>query len=199
MRIIGGTFKNRSLNSPKSECVRPTLEKLRACLFNICQNEIHDAAFLDIFAGSGAMGLEAISRGAAYAAFIESDKLALKCIKENIEKMNVECQTQVYQGDAFRILSQLVKQERKFDIIYSDPPYKGTKKIENSFVLFNHILLKYIEGGGLLKPNGRLFLEDSIHHHEAYKSIEEDLKTLHLKSSRSFGGTSLREYYPVKF
>lgn len=120
LRILGGEFKGRLLKSPSEKTTRPTQGVVRSAVFNICQQEIEGARFLDLFAGSGAMGLEALSRGASYACFVEKDRAAAACIKENIELLKVKDRTDVFCSEALFAVS---KMEEPFDVIYIDPPY----------------------------------------------------------------------------
>ena len=120
LRILGGTFKGRLLKSPSEKTTRPTQGVLRAAVFNICQHEIEGATFLDLFAGSGAMGLEALSRGAKSATFVEKDKAAATCIRENIELLGVKEKTEVLCAPVNAALNKMTK---PFDMIYIDPPY----------------------------------------------------------------------------
>ena len=92
LRILGGTFRNRLLKSPKGEQTRPTLAVMRKSVFDILQTQIEGAAFLDLYAGSGAMGLEALSRGASHATFVDANRFALSCIEDNICLLKVENQ-----------------------------------------------------------------------------------------------------------
>ncbi len=171
LRIIGGVFKGRPLKAPKTNSTRPTQGMLREAIFNICQNEIGNAHFLDLFAGSGAMGLEAISRGASHAVFVEQNRQAITCIKENISLLQVEKQTQIIPTDAARALTILAKQYSQFDIIYIDPPYDTP---------FDPTPLV-----PLLKPEGILFLEERHQPKKPHKPIE--VAGLHLKDTRRFG------------
>ena len=128
MHIIGGIYRNRTLIAPKGQEVRPTSSRLREALFNICQSYIQDALFLDLFAGSGAMGFEAISRGAKKATLIDLSKDSIRCIEANAASLNVEEQVQILQGDVFKWIERLQKQGVQFDIIYADPPYQIGKE-----------------------------------------------------------------------
>src|SRR5436305_1632219 len=103
MRIIAGTFKNRRLIAPKGDATRPTTEQLRESLFNICQHYLEGAHFLDLFAGSGAMGLEALSRGASYATFVDNNKESVGYIHANVEALKVGGHSKVICGDVFTI------------------------------------------------------------------------------------------------
>lgn len=180
MRIIAGKYKGQTLFSPKGEAVRPTSEQLRGALFNICGNRIEGASFLDLFAGSGAIGLEALSRGAAQVVFVEKDFLALQTIKKNIAKLGCERDCKILAIDAKAALKRL---KHPFDLIYIDPPYLYTHK--NCMEL-----LQTIDDSSLLGPEGLLFLE------RAYKKEEEDGTFAHLmlKDKRTFGSTVLRQY-----
>lgn len=181
MRIIGGKFRNRLLASPKGAQTRPTAGQLRESLFNICQSYVDGARFLDLFAGSGAMGMEALSRGASQATFIEKDKLAVACIRKNIEMLQIKEQSAVLAVDILNGLKYLSKQQQEFDIIYSDPPYDRE---------YNKQILAFIDEGNLLAPSGILFLEDPI---EA-PTESENLNRLCLKNSRRLGRAVLQQF-----
>ena len=161
LRILSGKFKGRILKSPKTLATRPTQGVLRQALFNICQQRIEGARFLDLFAGSGAMGLEALSRNALKATFVEQSPLAIRCIRENIELLHVEEKSEVIPLDVFRALKQLKSSKALFELIYIDPPYEKASKIAKE-------LLSALEG--MIAQGGVVFLEDS--------SEEEELKEL---------------------
>ncbi len=121
MRIIAGSAKGRRLKAPKGLKTRPTGDRVREAVFNIIAPYILQARFLDLFAGSGAMGIEALSRGAAKAVFIESDRAAVKSIRENVRNTCFEGQADVFCRDVFAVLPRLHGAE--FDLVYIDPPY----------------------------------------------------------------------------
>jgi 16S rRNA (guanine966-N2)-methyltransferase len=146
LRIIAGQFKGRLLKAPKGPSTRPTQGMLREAVFNICQNEVEGARFLDLFAGSGAMGLEALSRGATHITLVEQNRQAIACIKENIQFLQVASQTTLIPTEAKRALSLLTKEGALFDIVYIDPPYDISLSLE--------LLLP------LLAPNALVFLEE---------------------------------------
>ena len=122
MRIAGGEWRGRNLKSPKGDLVRPTQDRVREALFSMLQNDIPGAKFLDVFAGSGAVGLEALSRGAASATFVEQAGSSLACIKSNIEMVKAEARTEVIRADAYSWLKTAAA-GRSFDIAFADPPY----------------------------------------------------------------------------
>jgi 16S rRNA (guanine(966)-N(2))-methyltransferase RsmD len=171
LRLIAGTFKGRLLKTPKGPSTRPTQGMLREAVFNICQNEIDSARFLDLFAGSGAMALEALSRGAAHATLVEQNRHALACIRENIAALQVEKQTTLIPYDANRALPLLTKQGALFDIIYIDPPYDTHTPLEPLIPL--------------LAPHALLFLEGR--HNPKQPSQPRFPPSLHLRDTRRFG------------
>jgi len=129
MRIISGKARGTKLYTLEGENTRPTLDRVKESIFNIIQNKIENAKILDLFAGSGAIGLEFLSRGAEKAILCDQSKEAIKIIEKNIEKTHMNQQTQVYNMD-FENCLEKIKNE-KFDIIYLDPPY-ATEYIKKS-------------------------------------------------------------------
>lgn len=158
MHIISGHYKNRKLSTPGGLKTRPTSSRLRETLFNICQGYVEGARFLDLFAGSGAMGLEALSRGAAQATFVDNHKESIKSIYQNISLLKVESQTKVIYGDVFHLIDKLAKKGESYDIIYADPPYNS---FTDDQIPFGEHILKQIDSSGLLTPSGDLFIEDA--------------------------------------
>ena len=125
MRIIAGQYKGRRLRTLSGQQLRPTSDRLRETLFNILQSRIEDASFLDVFAGSGAIGIEALSRGAKRAVFIESARRAVPMLEENIEHCEIGDSARVIPRDAIAALKFLASGGDRFDIIYIDPPYES--------------------------------------------------------------------------
>jgi len=121
MRVIAGRFRGRRLKTPRWEGVRPTSDKLRETLFNILAPRIEGARLLDGFAGTGAVGIEAISRGAALVTFIEHDRRAVALIEENLRACGVEGGYTIHRGDVAAVLAG--PGSNAFDVIFLDPPY----------------------------------------------------------------------------
>ena len=138
MRIIAGKAKGTKLYTLEGENTRPTLDRVKESLFNIIQGEIQDSIFLDLFSGSGAIGLEAVSRGAKKAILCDKSKEACAIIKKNIEKIHALENVELYQADFKEVLTNRISE--KLDIIYLDPPYKTNFAIE----AINIILTKEI-------------------------------------------------------
>ena len=146
MRITAGRFKNKQVKTIESDLIRPTLSKIRESLFNVLQNNINNADFLDLFAGSGIVGIEAASRGAKEIIFIEKTPKHYKLLKENLNGLDFA--NKVFLGDATNIIEKF--DENRFDIIFSDPPYKTD---------LNKKILEIIYRKKLLRKNGVLILE----------------------------------------
>lgn len=123
MRIIAGAFRGRRLNTPKGIKIRPTIDRVREAIFNIIRDEIPDAQVLDLFAGTGAMGLEALSRGAARAVFVDQSAGAIRLIRENIELCTARDRSLIIQDTVPSAVRRLAIKGDVFDLIFLDPPY----------------------------------------------------------------------------
>jgi 16S rRNA (guanine966-N2)-methyltransferase len=121
IRIIAGDFKGRRLKTPATDKVRPTADRVREAWLSILQRSIRGARVVDLYAGSGALGLEALSRGARSADFVESRRASLATIKANIAALKVGDRTTIHRVDALRFAEQL--QPGQFDVAFADPPY----------------------------------------------------------------------------
>ena len=124
MRIIGGEASGRRLSSLAGTDTRPTGDRVREALFNIWQGRIAGARFLDVYAGTGAMGLEALSRGAAAALFIEPHAGALRTLKRNVDLVGVKERAEIWGQTAESVLPQLADAGQRFDVIFCDPPWR---------------------------------------------------------------------------
>lgn len=123
MRVIAGSARSIPLKAPEGMDTRPTQDRIKETLFNILQGEIPGCRFLDLFAGSGAIGIEAASRGASQVVFLENNPKAAEIIRMNLKNTHLEEKSTLYQGDLFGILPGLASREKVFDIIFMDPPY----------------------------------------------------------------------------
>ncbi len=122
MRIIAGRFKGRTLLSPKNRDVRPTTDRVKESLFNLLNDKIDGACVLDLFSGSGALGIEALSRGAAYAVFADNSRESLAVTEANLKK--IDALHSVEYGDFSKVVAAMKSCGRKFDVVFLDPPYK---------------------------------------------------------------------------
>jgi 16S rRNA (guanine966-N2)-methyltransferase len=151
MRIIAGKYRGRKLKSPPAMQTRPTSDRLRETLFNILAPRIEDARFLDLCAGTGAVGIEALSRGASQVTFVDQSRKMAALIKENCDTLNLERdEIELITGDASDFLSrQANKLNQAFDIIFFDPPYA-----------MDYSVVKYIgDEQGILADEGLLIVE----------------------------------------
>ncbi len=123
MRIITGIAKGRRIEAPEGEGTRPTADKVKGALFNILQTKVIDATVLDMFSGTGNLGLEALSRGSRNCIFIEKDHKAFTILKKNIESLGFQESCEAYRQDAFTAIEKLSRRNIFPDIIFLDPPY----------------------------------------------------------------------------
>lgn len=126
MRVIGGTDRGRRLGAPRGLKTRPTADRVRVALFDILGPAVAGARVLDLFAGTGAVGIEALSRGAARAVFVERDRAALRVLRRNLAALRLSREhARVVAGDALAALPGLAASEQPFDLVFLDPPYTG--------------------------------------------------------------------------
>jgi 16S rRNA (guanine966-N2)-methyltransferase len=123
MRIVGGKYAGRDLTSPSDFRVRPTAEKVRAFMLDQLKPDLTGARILDLFAGTGALGLEAISRGAKYGDFVETRPSSLHALKANVGLLRVSAKCRIYKKDAVQFAEMLT--EQRWDIAFADPPYNS--------------------------------------------------------------------------
>ena len=146
MRITGGTGRGRTLRVPAGEKVRPTSDKVKQALFNILGDRVPGSVFLDLFAGAGGIGIEALSRGAARAVFVDGSRESIDAVKHNIAQSGFADQAEVI---ASKVEPFLKKRSGPYDIVFLDPPY----------TLEMLPLLQLVAGSGLLKPDGIVIAE----------------------------------------
>lgn len=149
MRIIAGEKRSRILTAPEGMDTRPTADKVREALFSILSSRVWDARVLDLYAGSGALSLEALSRGAASAVLVDKDRKAQQAIRRNIEALEYGKQARVLPVPDTVALAQLEREGERFDLIFLDPPYKM-----DTAAVCDEILQK-----GLLADDGIIIIE----------------------------------------
>src|ERR671925_409678 len=174
MRIIAGSRKGARIFAPKGRDTRPTGDRVREAAFNLIgPGYVEDANVLDLFAGSGAMGLEALSRGAAHATFVESDRDACRTINRNLDKLGLEGATVLCQ-DALTALRTDARSGTRYDLVLVDPPYKRFSSLQNT--LIQHL-------PEILAPSGLLLVETA--------AAEEPELPLAKRTSRRYGSARL--------
>lgn len=141
MKVIAGTARGMNLATPQGRHTRPTTGRIKETLFNIIQADVPGSRFLDLYSGSGSIAIEALSRGAHEAVFVDNNKEALACINENIKKTRFKSQSQVMSAEVLHALKKLDNAGRVFDIIFMDPPYgRGFEKEATEFLLNSNIV-----------------------------------------------------------
>ncbi len=155
MRIISGAFRGKKLQGPRGRDLRPTGDRLKETLFSILGASVHGSVILDVFAGTGAIGLEAISRGAQEVVFIESDREAIRLIRRNLELCGVTSGYRILESDVFTSLRTLARECFTAGIAFLDPPYFWGPYRD---------LLETLFQTGIAKPDTRVIVE---HHRKA--------------------------------
>lgn len=149
---MSGTCKGLPLKAVPGNTTRPTTDKVKEAIFNMIGPFFDGGLGLDLFAGSGGLGIEALSRGVSKVIFIDRDNKAIQTVKENLKNCHLENQAEIYRNDAERALKAIIKRELKFDYIFLDPPYKK-QELEK--------LLNKIDLECLLHPDGIIVCEHS--------------------------------------
>lgn len=156
MRIIGGRFGSRRLTAPAGEATRPTSDRLRETLFNVVAPRIEGAAFLDLYAGSGAVGIEALSRGAASATFVERAPAALKVLRANLARLGVTEGFRIWPGQVGAFLRRTPDGKPSgFDLIFLDPPYEAEGEYAATLGLLGGEAAGLLAHGGLVMAEHR--------------------------------------------
>ena len=175
MRIISGRFKGRRLTAPAGMDTRPTADRIKESIFNILGHSIRNTKVLDLFAGTGALGIEALSRGAESAVFVDQADKAVSAIRHNVRRLEVEDRINIIRWNIRKNLNCLTSIKRNFDLVFMDPPY------ERDFV--SPTLANLISCGALY-PNGRIVIEHGIR-----EPVDVAFEMLSLVDQRSFGKT----------
>ena len=130
MRVITGTARGIQLKTPEGMVTRPTADRVKEAMFSIIHFDIPGADVLDLFGGTGQLGIEALSRGMDKAVFVDREYKAVATVKDNLRTCRLEEQAEVYKNDSERALKALIKREMTFDLILLDPPYKKQKLVD---------------------------------------------------------------------
>jgi 16S rRNA (guanine(966)-N(2))-methyltransferase RsmD len=177
MRVIAGALKGRRLVTPRGAATRPTADQVRIALMDTLGPSLPDARVLDLFAGAGGVGLEALSRGAGHATFVERDPRAVAALGENIRALGVESRTLVVRGDVERELGRLAGAGRRFEIVFLDPPYTTDLAAR---------VLDVLGSGALIAPGGLVIVQ-----HFTKRPPAREYGVLRAFRDRRFGETTL--------
>lgn len=173
MRIIGGELKGRKLLPVRGHAIRPTSDRTREAIFNILSYRVRDARVLDLFAGTGAMGIEALSRGAAFAVFIDSAKQALAAVHSNVARMGLTEKCRIVRWDIRKSLAPLRGDALAFDLVFMDPPYRA-HLVENT--------LAHLAGVRVLRPGAVVVVE-----HGADEPMPDSIRGFTWADRRRYG------------
>jgi 16S rRNA (guanine966-N2)-methyltransferase len=150
MRVVSGNLKGRYLKAVPGNSTRPTTDKVKEAIFNMIGPYFSGGLGLDLFAGSGSLGIEALSRGLDKVIFVDMDRKAVQVINENVRELGLEGKSEIYRNEASRALKAIIKRELSFDYIFLDPPYKKQQLLK---------LIELISGHNLLKDEGAIVCE----------------------------------------
>lgn len=179
MKIISGTLKGRNIEGYNIEGTRPTMDRVKESLFGMIQDYIKDSTVLDLFAGSGNLGVEAISNGAKIAYFIDNNPEVIKVLNKNIANLDIQTKSRVILSDWKKALNTFATQNIKFDLIFIDPPY--------AYDVYEKILNK-VSTLNLLSDNGLIIMEHSNLH------LPTTYENLTLYKERNYGNKSINIY-----
>ena len=180
VRIIAGKLKAKKINSPKTELTRPTLDRVKEALFSIINSYIADANVLDLFSGTGNLGLEAISRGAKFAWQNDDKNVAISTIISNTLLTNTQNYVKITKKDYMKCLSRIMEENILFNIIFLDPPYDSKLGINT---------LNFID-----KNKGKILTNDGIIIYETDKNLFTDFTNLECIDERSYSNVILKMY-----
>jgi 16S rRNA (guanine966-N2)-methyltransferase len=181
MRVIAGKYRSRKLRSLRGQALRPTSDRLRETLFNILGPLVEGATFLDLYAGTGAVGIEALSRGAREAIFIEQHAPAAALIRRNLDSLGAEGMAHVYVMDVLRGLERLEAQHVHVQLVFLDPPYAAGQEYMR--------VLEFLGESPLVSPGGRIIVE-----HLRKRSLPEQFGELEISRVVEQGDAALSFY-----
>jgi 16S rRNA (guanine(966)-N(2))-methyltransferase RsmD len=180
MRVIAGSFRSRTLQAPAGLATRPTSDRLRETLFNVLAPRIQGAAFLDLYAGSGAVGIEALSRGAASVVFVEQAAAAIRVLRTNLERLGLKEGYRIVAGSVGGYLRD-VRGDPRFDAVFLDPPYDA---------LSEYVATLELLGGRLTATGGALVIAE----HRRKDVLEDRYGQLHRTRLLKQGDAALSFY-----
>jgi 16S rRNA (guanine966-N2)-methyltransferase len=183
MRVVSGSAKGRKLKSPKTSGTRPVMDRVKTALFDILSGDVEGTRFLDLFAGTGGVGIEALSRGAASATFVELSAEIAKLVRENLTITGLGAHAEVLRADAFQFLESAHTTGRHYDIVYVAPPqYAGLASRA----------LAQLDRAPLTEPGGLVIVQ--VHPRERAEMDALTLNTLERTDERRYGSTLLLFY-----
>ncbi len=192
MRVVTGEAKGRKLKAPKTMGTRPIIDRVKTALFDILSDEVEDVHFLDLFGGTGSVGIEALSRGATHATFIEMDAKVLQILRENLQTTGLADRAETLRGDAFKFLQTQAtptvgRTQRTYDIMYVAPPQYQEMAVR---------VMGILDTSPLVPPHGLVIVQ--IHPKERAGIAAIPYTRLELTDERRYGSTLLMFYRVIK-
>lgn len=181
MRVVAGIYRGRKLERIEGMDIRPTSDMVKESLFNILGGEVINSNFLDLFGGTGSIGIEAVSRGAEHVVFIDSSIKSIKVLRKNLENLGIKNNVEVYNADYLTAINKLYQNSRRFDIIFLDPPY-GTGIAQKA--------LERINEKPILSGDGVIIVE-----HDARDAMPVSLGSIKMYREKRYGNTKLSFYH----
>ena len=178
IRVIAGKAKGQNLKGPTGLDYRPTTGRVKEFIFSYLGPSIQDTTILDLFSGTGSLGIEALSRGASHVTFVEQAAAQIKTIQSNLSLCGFETQASLLRGDVFRMIASL-SDSKSFDLILADPPYKAN---------YHGQIVTAVARSGILKPEGRLIIE-----HETHDQLHAEASLACIRE-RKFGSNFISVY-----
>jgi len=177
MRIISGLKKGRRLATPKDRSIRPTTDRTKQFIFDYLGANVADADVLDLFSGTGNLGLESLSRGASHVTFVENNRVALKLIEKNLEITGFESKSRIVRSNVWDYMRYAASNGVRYDLIFADPPY-----------LFKQYqkFIEFVDRSSMLNQDGHFILE-----HESALKINFNLSVLKMIKSKKSGVTTV--------
>lgn len=179
MRVISGFLKGKNIKGDNIKGTRPTMDKVKQSLFAMIQNDVRDSICLDLFAGSGSLGIEAISNGAEFVYFVDKNREAYDTILDNIKTFNIRDKTLTFVYDYMKALLYFKSNNIKFNLIFLDPPYRENLIVE---------VLEFIDSNDLLYSKGQVICEFSEEH------LADEYGNLSVIKERQYGDKTVKIY-----
>jgi len=186
MRVIGGRFRSRLLTAPKGAATRPTSDRLRETLFNVLAPRIAGAQFVDLYAGTGAVGIEALSRGAGRVWMAEKAEPALRAMRANLKSLGIESEAEVDARGSMALLERLAKAQTRVDVVFLDPPWEAEAEYERTLEFLGSERVR-----AMLAENATVIAE-----HSAKKHLAERYGTL-LRTRELTQGDAGLSFYAI--
>jgi 16S rRNA (guanine966-N2)-methyltransferase len=173
MRVIAGKYRSQPLSTPKGRDTRPTSDRLRETLFNVIAPQIQGSVFADLFAGTGAVGIEAISRGARQVYFAENAKIPLQTLRQNLDRLQICDEAIVETAGVMPLLRRLLQQKIHLDLIFLDPPYKEQLAYETALRFLAEQPIVHVNATVVVEHARRFSLPNLNAHLQPYRRIEQ--------------------------